>query len=158
MRKSSVIGICTILLMVGWHHRDAIAQQSGGAFVPGFNYVINGLWNFTHSGGVIGTNTGPAAFKINGTAVYEIAEGGNVALDGSNPTSVTMTPLATIDGCSVTMMGSTAPGADPSVYSVNVSATAGQLDIYAWKPTASGDTALVASTSTRQVSYSCVGR
>ena len=135
------------------------AQGGGGSFLPSFNYTITGIWNFvSHVGGVIGTNTGPAAFKINGTAVYEVSEGGNTALGGSNPTSVTMTPLKTIDGCSVTTVGSGSVTVDPLTYTVVTTAVAGRLDIYAWKANATNDVTQVASSSTRQVQYTCVGR
>lgn len=153
MRKSLIAALVAACVL-GAGYRFATAQGQGGAFLPNFNYTIGGLWNFTNATG---------AFRANGTTITasqlaELRTGGVVALDGSNPTSVVMSPLATIDGCSVTIKSSAAPGLDPYVLTTITVATAGQLDIYAWKATSSSDPTLVASTNTSRVDYACIGR
>jgi hypothetical protein len=80
--------------------------------------------------------------------------GGEIALDGSNPTAVA-TGLTAITGASITLKDSAAPGAEPATFSYTSSG--GTLSIYAWKPTAAGDTALIASTATDTVGYVVTG-
>lgn len=96
--------------------------------------------------------TAPAAVA----AGYKIARG-TVTLDGSNPSSAT-SGLATIVACTVTNKRSTAPGLDPTEFTIATAAVAGRLDVYAWKPTASGDATLVASTDADDtIDWVCVG-
>lgn len=88
-------------------------------------------------------------------ANYKIRRG-VTALDGSNPTAVA-TGLSTIVSATVTRKDSSAPGVDPSAFSVDFSGTDGTLNIYAWKVTASGDATLVASTNTDDVCWIAIG-
>ena len=83
--------------------------------------------------------------------------GGTVVLDGSNPTSVT-TGLAAIIACTVQDLRSAAPGIDPAVFTVLTTASAGRLDVYAWKHTSSSDPTLEASTDADDlINYLCIG-
>lgn len=82
---------------------------------------------------------------------------GEIALDGSNPTSVT-TALATIDGVYLTLKTDTALGVSTSVVTWEEGSSANVVDIYGWKPTSSADTTLIASDGTETVSYIIVGR
>lgn len=95
---------------------------------------------------------------VGGTSVtLALMTTGIVRLDGSNPTSVNMNPLATIDGCSVTIRKTSTPGDDPVAVTAEHAATAGQLDVYAWK-TDGADPTLTASTdSATFVEYVCGG-
>lgn len=82
---------------------------------------------------------------------------GTVTLDGTNPSSAT-TGLAAIIACAVTDKRATAPADEVSVFTTGTAATAGQLDIYAWKATAAGTTTLVASTDNNDtVDWICIG-
>jgi len=76
--------------------------------------------------------------------------GGEVTLDGSNPTSV-VTGLTKVLGAVASLKSATAPGDDPSWLSVNYAGTDAQLDIYAWKNTGGSDPTLVASTNSSAV-------
>ncbi|MGE5500701.1 MAG: hypothetical protein ACM3W4_02110 [Ignavibacteriales bacterium] len=80
--------------------------------------------------------------------------GGEIALDGSNPTPIT-TGLTTITGASVALKGTAAPGVGTSVLTYGVSG--GTLNVYAWKVTATGDATLIASTGTETIGWSAVG-
>lgn len=51
------------LLLLGGGARLLEAQQSGGSFLPGFNYLITGLWNFTPANA---TTAYDVPFKTNG--------------------------------------------------------------------------------------------
>lgn len=106
-----------------------------------------------------------AALKIAGTdrttalstapagvaAGYKIARG-EVTLDGSNPTAIA-TGLATVVAATVTNKRSTAPGLDPHIFTVDYGGgvAAGTVNLYAWKPTTSTDTTLIASTDADDV-------
>jgi len=80
---------------------------------------------------------------------------GEVALDGSNPTAVTINEVDTIVGVTVSMLNASAPALGTSV--ITYAFTGNVLSIYAWKPTGAGDTTLVASTGTETVSYVVMG-
>jgi hypothetical protein len=95
-----------------------------------------------------------ATSAVQSTAAGVKVVGGEIALDGSNPTPV-VTGLTTITGASITLKDSAAPGAEPTTFSYTSSG--GTLSIYAWKPTAAGDTALVASTATDTVGWIATG-
>lgn len=82
---------------------------------------------------------------------------GVVQLDGSNPTSVNMNPLATIDSCALTIQGSDTPSDDPTQVTAVTNATAGQLDIYAWKTNGSDPTLEASTDSARYILYVCGG-
>ena len=70
--------------------------------------------------------------------------GGTGTLDGSNPTPVT-TGLTTVIAGVACFTGSTAPALDPTI--LTTAASSGTLNVYAWKPTASGDVTMIASTN-----------
>lgn len=80
---------------------------------------------------------------------------GTVDLDGANPTPVT-TGFTTIDHVHVALTGSTAPGVSTTTFSWE--ADGNVVNIYAWKPTGSGNATMVASDGTETVSYVIVGR
>lgn len=98
--------------------------------------------------------TAPAAVASG----YKIARG-EVTLDGSNPTPI-VTGLATVVACNVTRKATASPGLDPTNFTVDYGGgvTAGTANVYAWKPTATGDCTLIASTnSTAVLSWVAVG-
>lgn len=76
--------------------------------------------------------------------------GGQVVLDGSNPTPVALAGyLKTITGAVVSIEGSSALGDDPNAVSSAVSGTT--LNVYAWKNTSGTDPTQVASTDNARV-------
>lgn len=79
---------------------------------------------------------------------------GEIALDGSNPTTVA-TGLTAITAADLTLKGSAAPGVGTSILTYTTSG--GTLSIYAWKVTGAGDTTLIASTGTETVGYRATG-
>lgn len=79
---------------------------------------------------------------------------GEVALDGSNPTPVTL-PFSNVDSVALTLKGGTAPGDNTSILTYAV--VGNVLNIYAWKNTGGTDPTLVASTGTETVSFQVVG-
>ena len=90
---------------------------------------------------------------------------GEVALDGSNPSTISLPSLhAAITGVSVSLKGSSAPGVGTSVLTYDYTAGSesgpggtSSLDVYAWKVTGAGDATLIASTGTETVSYVVTG-
>ncbi len=76
---------------------------------------------------------------------------GTVALDGSNPTTVTFPDFTALEGAVLTLKGSSAPGDNTSVLTYDISGNV--LSIYAWKNTGGTDPTLVASTGTEMVAY-----
>jgi hypothetical protein len=88
--------------------------------------------------------------KTNDTQIV----GGEVALDGGNPTDVD-TGLDVIVSVDLTIEGSSAPGVGTSL--VTYTKSTGTVSLYAWKVTSSSDTTLVASTGTETVSYVVIG-
>lgn len=108
------------------------------------------------TGGIVSFNgvnqTAALATAPAGVAAgYKIARG-EVTLDGSNPTSIT-TGLATVVGATVARKSATSPGLDATIVTCDFggSVAAGQLDVYAWKPTGTGDCTLIASTNNSAV-------
>ncbi len=79
---------------------------------------------------------------------------GTVDLDGTNPTPVT-TKFATISHVHVALTGDTAPGVSTTTFSWE--ADGNVVNIYAWKPTGSGNATMVASDGTETVSYVIFG-
>jgi len=79
---------------------------------------------------------------------------GEIALDGTNPTVVN-TELTTIYGAAVSLKQTGAPGVTATTVTYNTSG--GTLNIYAWKPTGSGDATLIAATDTDPVGYVVMG-
>lgn len=88
-------------------------------------------------------------------AGYKIARG-ETALDGSNPTPVD-TGLATVIAFTATLKGTAAPGVGTSVLTANIAGAAGNVNVYAWKVTATGDATLIASTGTESFYWTAVG-
>lgn len=84
---------------------------------------------------------------------YKLARG-ETALDGSNPTPVA-TGLTTIVAVALALKKNSAPGVGTSV--VTYDTTAGTLNLYGWKVTATGDATLVASTGTETVGWIAIG-
>ncbi len=79
---------------------------------------------------------------------------GVTALDGANPTPI-VTGLTTVLGFALTLSKSTAPGVGTSQVTGVISS--GTINMYGWKPTASGDCTLIASTGTEDVAWVAVG-
>lgn len=79
---------------------------------------------------------------------------GEAALDGSNPTAVD-TGLTTITGFIATLKTSTSTGVGTRVLTYTTSG--GTASVYAWKPTSSSDTTLVASTGTETFGWVAFG-
>lgn len=97
---------------------------------------------------------GAVANSVGGVAAsYKIARS-EMALDGSNPTTVA-SGLTTIIACTVTLKGTAAPGVGTSILTGNISTT--NFDVYAWKVTTSTDNTLIASTGTESFYMVCVG-
>lgn len=92
---------------------------------------------------------------IGAASGYKIARG-EVALDGSNPTTVA-TGLTTIVAAVACLKGSSAPGDNTSVLTVDFTGSDGNLDIYGWKNTGGTDPTLVASTGTESVEWIAIG-
>lgn len=84
---------------------------------------------------------------------------GEVTLDGSNPTPI-VTGLSVVLGCQVTRKSAVAPALDPLLFSVDYGGgvTAGTVNVYAWKATASGDgTEIASANATAVLSYTAYG-
>jgi hypothetical protein len=79
---------------------------------------------------------------------------GVTALDGTNPTPI-VTGLTTVVGFALTIAESGAPGLGTSVVTGVIAN--GTINVTAWKPTGAGDTTLIASTGTEDVSWVAVG-
>ena len=83
---------------------------------------------------------------------------GEVALDGTNPTSIPYSgKLSTIVAVYVTILNASAPGLGTQVLTYAVDTTNKEVDIHAWKPSSTTIHNLVASTGTETVSYVIVG-
>lgn len=80
---------------------------------------------------------------------------GTVALDGTNPTTVTISEVSTIVGAIASLNVAAPPGASTSTLGVTWSGNV--LTIEGYKPTGAGDTALVDSDGTQSVSYLVMG-
>jgi predicted RecA/RadA family phage recombinase len=97
-----------------------------------------------------GDTTGQVFLSPPASGIRAVA--GEVALDGSNPTPVT-TGLSVILAAVACLKGSTAPGDNTSVVTVDFTGSDGTLNIYGWKNTSGNDPTLVASTGTETVEY-----
>lgn len=174
MRKL-LLPVALVLTVVG----AAWAQGAGGAFVPTFAYSIPAQWTWTRLTPwvVKASNTASFAYSLvfatptanrtitfgNVTGTVQVGSGqvsktdmAVVTLSGPNPTNYTTT-LASVFGCTATLASSDAPN-DPTT--LTLIATAGQagVSLYAWKPSSSSVTTLVASsTSGRRVYLACSG-
>ena len=75
---------------------------------------------------------------------------GEVTLDGSNPSDIDLSDYMTeVLGGVVTDKRTDTPGLDPVIFTTSPSGST--LNVYAWKPTGSGDVTLVASTDSDDV-------
>jgi predicted RecA/RadA family phage recombinase len=93
---------------------------------------------------------------VSGVATgYKIARG-ETALDGSNPTPVA-TGLTTVIAFTATLKGTAAPGVGTQHFSANIAGAAGNVDVYAWKPTSNADPTLIASAGTESFYWIAVG-
>lgn len=86
---------------------------------------------------------------------YKVARG-ETALDASNPTPVA-TGLTTVISFAAALKGTAAPGVGTSVLTANIAGAAGNVDVYAWKPTSNSDPTLIASTGTESFYWVAVG-
>ena len=131
MRKVLYVLTVTALLAVG-----LVAQQSGGSFIPSFNYDIAGAWNFsgtvptlTGGGSVVGTTA--TQTLTNKTLTSPTITG--ATFSGQTPVNVTaatvtlgathvgrMTTLNRAAGIAVTLPAATGTG---NVYTLHVGTT-----------------------------------
>lgn len=112
--------------------------------------TIGGTLAVASTATVTGLVTGPS------NATYKIARG-TITLDGSNPSSAT-TGLTAIVACTTQLKQSSAPADDPNQFSVITDASAGRLDLYAWKNTGGTDPTMVASTNNAAlIDWICLG-
>lgn len=93
-------------------------------------------------------------FTLLGTDEGVRVAGGEIALDGANPTPIT-TGLTTVTGVVLTQKGSAAPGVGTSELTYTV--TGGTINVYAWKPTSNVDTTLIASSGTETIGWMAIG-
>ena len=84
-----------------------------------------------------------------------IAKGGEVTLDGSNPTPVTVSGITTITSASVSLKATSTPGDDPTQFSVSWSGNT--LSIYAYKTDGTDPTLIASTNSSAVVSWVAVG-
>lgn len=143
---------------------DGIAGFAPGAVFHNYKASSAGTMLYVNVGTAtsatwrnLDTPAGIGAVAVAGVAAgYKIARG-VTALDGSNPTPVT-TGLTTVVAATVTLEGTAAPGVGTSVLTVaSTNYATGALAVYAWKPTASGDCTLIASTGTENFEWIAVG-
>lgn len=100
------------------------------------------------------TATIPTNKEVYGAAVgYKVARG-EIALDGTNPTSVAH-GLTTCVAFTATLKGTAAPGTSTSVLTANINGS--NVDVYAWKPTSTTDTTLTASGGTETFYWTAIG-
>jgi hypothetical protein len=85
---------------------------------------------------------------ILGSTAGLMVDAGEVTLDGSNPTVVTVSGMTAISSVQLTLKKSSTPGDDPTSFSYDTSGTT--LNIYAYK-TDGTDPTLVASTNSTAV-------
>lgn len=167
----AIVGLVLGLIWFGVMSGPLIAQNVANYMEQGGSrWVIGGSLDVA-SGGDLDIESG-AALKIAGTdkttalsaavanpvngvaASYKLARG-TITLDGSNPSSAAH-GLTTVIACTVTDVRSTAPGVDPTAFTYAIATT--NIDVYAWKPTATADTALIASTDSDDViAWICIG-
>lgn len=97
-----------------------------------------------------------AAGSVAGVAAgYKLARGEGI-LDGGNPTPVA-TGLGAVIAFVAMLKGAVAPGTGTSVLTANIAGAAGNVDVYAWKPTAQGDVTLVASAGVEHFYWIAIG-
>ena len=171
----------TAVLVLGWAGLVLAQNSPGGVFQPALDYIIGGQWTWrgTNSPWIIEgstddasettiTFTQPTADRtitfpnatgnamIANAATSAMVRTGTVTLDGSNPSSAT-TGLSVIESCTVTAQTATAPGDRFVMFTLQTTASAGRVDVYAWT-TDGSDPTLAASTVVGDVvRYVCVG-
>ncbi len=132
-------------------------------FVQGalfYNYKASGLSTALYlNSGTVSSATWNAISNFLGLAVTGVAAGykiarGTAALGGSNPTTVA-SGLTTIVAGIACLNATAAPGVSTCVLTTDISTT--NLNVYAWKPTATGDCTLIASTGTENFYWIAVG-
>jgi hypothetical protein len=131
---------------------DKITVESGGSidFLAGALVAFAGVDNRAALAAAVATPVAGAA------AGYKIARGGAAALDGTNPTPIA-TGLATIVAGFVQLRGTSAPGDNTSVLTVDYTGSDGTLNVYGWKNTGGTDPTLVASTGTESFDWFVIG-
>ncbi len=137
-------------------------KQAGALQADNIKQINDNFTELYAGGAVDGLGTGVATalgiatgstggFAVNGVAgvaaAYKVARV-EIALDGSNPTPWA-TGLTTIIAAGCTLKGSAAPGVGTCLVTAVISGTS--VNFYGWKPTATGDCTLVASTGTESV-------
>ena len=83
------------VLVLGWAG-VGVAQQQGGAFLPGFNYAIPGFWNYTN---VNTSSLYPEPFRVGGLTASGVV---------SKVVTLTNAQVLTLGSAPVTVL--TAPG------------------------------------------------
>jgi len=124
-------------------------------WAPGalFHNTINGLV-YRNAGSITSSTWLPL---VSGSATGARFAAGRTALDGTNPTPV-VTGLSSVLAATVTLENASAPGVGTSVLTLdNTDYATGQLDVRAWKVTATGDSTLIASTGTETFDWVAVG-
>lgn len=130
---------------------DAVTVESGGVFdfLAGSELRFAGTDKRAALAAAVSTPTAGVA------AGYKIARG-ETALDGSNATPVA-TGLATVIAFVAMLKGTAAPGLGTCCLTSNIAGAAGNVDVYAWKPTGAGDCTLIASTGTESFYWVAIG-
>lgn len=165
MKSSQRIGwilAIAVLALTVWTLGPTVAQnvvnymEQGGA-----RWVVGGSLDVV-SGGDLDIESG-GTLKLAGTSVNNLVIGvgssyklarGTVTLDGSNPSQVSH-GLTTVVACTVSIQSDNLT-TDPTQVSYVISA--GNLNVYAWKPTSPTSTTLTASTNSAVVvAWACIG-
>lgn len=111
--RTSFIAALVVALLAGGGYRFAAAQQSGGAFIPSFDYAITGLWSFSQAPTVSG----------GGTAVSTTATQTLTNKTITSPTITTPTMVSGVSGAGTYTFPSNTGGM-PVVVSCGSSGTA----------------------------------
>jgi hypothetical protein len=123
---------------------------------PNGNYEGVALQAAGGANEVVEVYTGPAGSTVQALGDGKVMVVGEVTLDGSNPTAIA-SGLTAVEAVVVTIKGTATPGLDPLIITADYGASP-TVNLYAWKPTASGNVTLIASTdAARVVSYMIVG-
>lgn len=173
--SAAIVAILAISATIG---QNVNAQGSGGAFVPGFPYVVTGQWTWQNAGAngltpwIVRTSPTASAYNLtfttptanrtitfpNATGTVVLSSGttnarmitGQADFGSTNPVSV-VTGLTTLSACTASVVrGATGGNTAPYTITVIYTATAGQLDIWHWGTAGSASTAGTAA-------YFCVG-
>jgi predicted RecA/RadA family phage recombinase len=131
-----------------WSRGDVLYWDAGNARftkTAGANMALA----VAHADALIADTVGNVSIEAIPEVVGKIVAG-EAALDGSNPTPIA-TGLTTITSVELVLKKNTAPGVGTSILTYDT--TGGTLNVYGWKPTATGDCTLIASTGTETFSY-----